>query len=495
MIAFVKLLQPVFIISFVVLIIMLGAGILNVWQKIIIEILQQKLFVTISMELARRIPRLNLKFLDHYHGPELADRFFDLLVVEKTVCNLLVYGINLSLQIIIGMFLLLFYHPLLLAFDLILLLGLSIIIYIPYHKALKTAYRECEIKHNVATWLENIMHSALFFKLGKNSEFALGQMDNLIADYLRVRNQHFKMLITHVGGLYSLSAIAASLLLGLGGYLVIQNQLSLGQLVAAEIVIGGLIYSFNQIGSLLSYYYDFRAGLRKVDSLLELPSEIPTQIKGFNTLPFLQTTFRLEFVNFHLNNREAVTPIHKAVSPGNPLLIIGENGRGKSQWLNILLGITTNYEGEIKLNDVECSSNLFFELRENTALVRKINIFTGTIYENLVLSDHEIELPILYSVLEMLGLADKIISLPKDIHTPLTENEGILTRTEQMKLMFARAILAKPKLFLVDSGLDDLDDTSIEKIISLLLQQENMTLIVTSSRTALIDFFPNYVVI
>jgi ABC-type bacteriocin/lantibiotic exporter with double-glycine peptidase domain len=493
MIAFVKLLQPVFVISFVVFVIMIGAGVLNIWQKIVIEVLQQKLFVNISLDLTYRIPRLHLKSLDKYHGPELADRFFDLMVVEKSIAKLLVYGINISLQIVIGMFLLLIYHPILMGFDLLLLLGLGLTLYFPYRKALDSAYDECMIKHQVATWLEGIMHHALFFKLGKHSNFAIQQMDTLLVDYLRVRNQHCKMLIAHGSGLYALSAIAASLLLGIGGYLVIKNQLSLGQLVAAEIVVGGLIYAFAQLGTLLSDYYDLRASLAKVDTLLALPNEVPPQTKGLNTLPLSQASLTLDFINFQVNS--SMTPAHKKASPDDPLLIFGGNGRGKSNWINVLLGISTDYAGEIKINGIEGSPNLFFELREKIALLRKTNIFIGTIYENLVLSDSTIELRTIYAVLDALGLADKIAALPKDIHTPLTENESLFTRSEQEKLMFARAILSKPELFLIDAGFDNMDDDSIERILSLLFKQENMTLIVTSNRENLLIHFPNHVML
>ena len=501
MIAFTKLMQPVLTISIIVFIVMIGVGLLNIWLAIVIETLQQKLVVKVGLDLAYRLPRLDcqeLSNLNRSHGPDLVNRFFDLIAVKKALSKLMVYGVNLVLQVLMGMILLLFYHPLLLAFNIFLLAALALTLYFPYHTALETAHEECLKKHEIAAWLQELIKNEPLFKLGTNSEFALQETDRRLVSFLKARNSHFRALLEHMSSLYFIAAMASGLLLGLGGYLVIKNQLSLGQLVAAEIVLGALIYAFDQISALLSDYYDLRAGTDEVDGVMILPIETPIEKSGFNALPASYKELTLDFINFSSLSTEYASDhprINATASADQPLLIVGQNGHGKSRWINALLGLTTNYTGEIKINHLSCNPSVFLELRQYTALIRDPELFDGSIYENLTLANPSVELETIYNLLECVGLADTIINLPQNIHTKCTNHRLSFTQSDLIKLMFVRAIIAKPKLLLVDCGFDDLDVDEAKRVLKLIATQKHITLIATSNQDYLIPLFPNKVVL
>ncbi|WP_244946943.1 ABC transporter transmembrane domain-containing protein [Legionella israelensis] len=273
LIAFGKLLRPVLTLSLIVFIFMLALGALNVWQIIIAEVIQQKLMVKISLNLTNQYNHLSLSNFSAHYGPELVNRFFEIVTIKKSLANLLIYGINLSLQVFFGLILLLIYHPLFLVFDAIVILGVLIVIFVPYRKAIESAKKECIEKHNVGAWLEEILINRFLFRFNLYHRFVTQQTDKRLVSFLKARNLHFKQLVKHQIGFNFLSALVSSLLLGVGGYLVINDQLSLGQLAAAEIVLGALIYSFKRFGALLENYYDMIASENKIESVINLPIE------------------------------------------------------------------------------------------------------------------------------------------------------------------------------------------------------------------------------
>ncbi|MBX9704290.1 MAG: hypothetical protein K2X39_09080 [Silvanigrellaceae bacterium] len=273
LVAFGKLLQPVIFLSIMVFVLMAGMGALSIWQTVLIEIIQQKLMVRISLNLAKHFTHLSPTIFSTHNGPELVNRYFEIAVINKALASLLMYGITLSLQMFFGLILLLFYHPVFLLFDGFILISLLLIIFVPYRIALDSAQRECAQKHVIGSWLEEILINRYLFKFNEYPRYVVEQTDEKLVCFLKARNQHFKQLIKHQIGLYALAALATSLLLGLGGYLIINNQLSLGQLVASEIVLGTLIYGFKRLGSLLESYYDLVASAGKIDVALNLPLE------------------------------------------------------------------------------------------------------------------------------------------------------------------------------------------------------------------------------
>ncbi len=262
----------------VVLLISLGlAALLRLLQDVVVEYLQQRIFVRVVADLAYRLPRIDIVAFDRQHGPELVNRFFDVLTVQKAGAILLLDGVAVALQIAIGLVLLAFYHWFLLAFDLILIGGLFVLVLLGYG-AIGSAIRESRAKYAVASWIEEIARHALAFKLGGGPQLARERADQLARQYLLARQSHFRIVLRQVSFALLLQVLASTALLGLGGYLVIEGQLTLGQLVAGEIVVSLVVASFTKLGKYLESYYDLLAAMEKLGHLTDLPLERDTGV-------------------------------------------------------------------------------------------------------------------------------------------------------------------------------------------------------------------------
>lgn len=453
LIAFGKLLQPVVTLGIIALVLMIGLGALNVWQTIIIEVIQQKLMVKISLKLTRQFTHLSLNNFSSHHGPELVNRFFEVVTINKALSSLLLYGVNLSLQLFFGLILLLFYHPLFLIFDGFILVSIILIFFLPYRKGLASAEKECAEKHQIGAWLEELLINRFLFRFNRYHDYAIQQTDKRLVSFLKARNMHFKQLIKHQIGFYLLSAIASSLLLVLGGYLVINNQLSLGQLVAAEIVLSALIYTFKRFGVLLENYYGLVASEHKIDTLLNLPTELVKTELSELVIPIKNITIVTE-------NQEKASSI-----PANPLVICLNETQKRTSFTDFILGFKNSTNLTVYINDTPCHEEQRRALRKHTILLRDKEWFAGSIYDNLRLNQPSFSVQQLKELLKSFGLMDKIMSQPDGLKCIIFDWEQVFTELELIQLMIVRAVLAKPELIIIDRVFDRLTTKNIELLL------------------------------
>lgn len=506
LIAFGKLLQPVLTLSLLVLLLMVALGALNVWQSIIIEIIQQKIMVKISLSLTRQFTHLSLTNFSTHHGPELVNRFFEVVTINKALASLLLYGINLSLQLFFGLTLLLFYHPLFLLFDGFILISIFIIIYIPYRRGLSSAESECAEKHHIGAWLEELLTNRFLFRFNHYHNYATQQTDRRLVHFLKARNLHFRQLIKHQIGFYLLSALASSLLLGLGGYLVINDQLSLGQLVAAEIVLSALIYAFKRFSVLLENYYDLIASEHKIDAVLNLPSEIIKTELSELIIPIkditiltqssaLETAFSLDSKDL---SREIATPQQPKTASctlKNPLVVCVNEAQRQEGFANFVLGFENNNNLMVYINDTLCNEEYRRSLRQHALLLRDKEWFAGSIYDNLRLNQQSFPIQRLKELLKVFGLMDKIMSQPDGLKSIIYDWDEVFTEQELIQLMVIRAILAEPELIVIDRVFDKLSAKDIELLFTHLVMLENSLLMIVTQYPNLIPLTNRLVIL
>lgn len=338
----------------------------------------------------------------------------------------------------------------------------------PYRKGLASAEKECTEKHQIGAWLEELLTNRFLFRFNRYHRYAILQTDRRLVHFLKARNTHFRQLIKHQIGFYLLSAIASSLLLGLGGYLVINNQLSLGQLVAAEIVLGALIYAFKRFGVLLENYYDLLASEHKIDLVLNLPTE-------------LVNTELSELIN-PIKHIMLVTKEQEkgSSSPGNPLVICFNETRNQESLADCILGFKNNLDLSVYINQTLCHQEYRRSLREHTLLLRDKDWFVGSIYDNLRLNQASFRIQQLKELLKSFGLMDKIMSQPHGLKSMIYDWEQVFTELELIQLMVIRALIAKPKLLIIDSLFDRLTRNEIELLLSHLGElNETLLIIIT----------------
>ena len=165
------------------------AGLLTVMQLTVTETIQRRIFSRSAFDLAYRIPRLRLDNLNTYYAPELVNRFFDTLTLQKGIPKILVDFSTAILQIVFGLLLISFYHPLFFFFGAILIVILILIFRFTGPGGLSTSLQESSYKYKVAHWLEELARSVTTFKLAGGASLSLKRTDDLVCQYLDRRKK------------------------------------------------------------------------------------------------------------------------------------------------------------------------------------------------------------------------------------------------------------------------------------------------------------------
>jgi len=490
-IAFGSLLQPLVVLTLFVLVALGFSSVMNGFRVFTVEIIQRRLFVRVTTDFALRLVRVKTETFDRLYGPELVNRFFDVVTVQKSAAALLMDGLSLVMQTALGMILLAVYHPLLLAFDIFLLLAMALIIFVFGRGAVPSAIKESKAKYAIAAWLEEIAAHVPVFKSTSGGAYALGQIDWLAKEYLTRRKAHFRVVMGQIAGSLALQAVASALLLGIGGFLVMQGQLTLGQLVAAELIVTTVVSGFSKFGKKLETYYDMLAALDKLGQVIDLPLER----SGFArpSRSDAPASVRLTDVSLGPSSGEpALDRISMRVEPGERIAVAGPSGSGKSALARILGGLRTAESGVLLADGLDTRDLSPSEFRENAALVSDADVISATIERNVSLGRGDVGLEQVGEALEQVGLLEETLALPEGLQTKLSGGGAPLTNAQAERLVLARAITGKPRLLIVDGVLDRVaDSTVLESICRTLFDRgAPWTLICITNRpdlTALCD--------
>ncbi len=485
-VAFGRLLQPVVILALMLLAVLSFSAALRALQTYVVEIIQQRLFARVSADLSYRLPRAEIDSLDGQSGRELVNRFFDVVTVQKVSAQLLLDGISLVLGALIGMAVLAFYHPWLLGFDVVLLALIAFVILVLGRGAVLTSVKESKMKYRMAAWLEDLVGCPIAFRHSGAAEFALDRADRLTYEYLSARKSHFRVLMRQVIFALGLQAVASTVLLGLGGWLVISGQLTLGQLVAAELIVTVIVGSFAKLGKHMESYYDVLAAVDKLGVLFDLPME---RQDGLLTLPGNRPVEVL-FSGVSYTNRFGQRVLHDVrmvIDSGERLVLTGSSGSGKSQLLDLMFGSRMPSSGHIAINGIDPRDMRPDALRKHVSLARDLEVFAGTVAENVHLERPDVSTNDVRNILEQVGLLDTVLQLPDGLDTHLVVGGFPLTTNQARKLMLARAIVGKPRLLLIDGLLDALPDQDVKWLSALLFDADQpWTLVMVTGRSEII---------
>ncbi len=470
--AMATLLQQLIVLCLALLVSLGLAALLRAVQSVVVEYLQQRVFVRVVADLAYRLPRVDLKAYDRHHGPELVNRFFDVLIVQKAAATLLLDGVAVALQMAIGLLLLAFYHHLLLGFELILIGSLAMIVFVLGRGAVSSAIRESRAKYVVAGWMEEMARHPATFKLHGGPRFAQDRADGHAREYLLARQAHFRVLFRQFAFALALQAIASSALLGLGGYLVIDGQLTLGQLVAAEIVVTLVVASFTKLGKQLESYYDLLAAVDKLGHLMELPMERQTGEAHHARTGGASVKIHNVSFSYEVGSRLVVNGFSLTLLPGERVAIVGPNGAGKSTLIDLLFGSRTPTNGHISIDDSDLREIRLQSLREHIAIVKGIEIFEGTLLDNIRMGREELAIADIRKSLHAVGLLEDVLDLPAGLNTPLGTGGSPLSLGQCERLMLARAIAGQPRLLILDETLDDMDQEVRQQVMPAILGKD-----------------------
>jgi ATP-binding cassette, subfamily B, bacterial len=477
-IAFGALFQPLLVLTLILFVLMTFSNTLAAWQFYVVEMLQRRLFVRLFGTAANNLQQTDFAAHDSHYLPELSNRFFDVVTLQKTAAVMLLESLGYVLQTLIGMLLLAFYHPILLAFDLFLITMLILIIFVMGKHGVSTAIEQSKAKYAAAAWLENIAGNPLLGKSTHTQNFFRQRTEQIAVDYLYACTQHFRILARQNIAALALHAVANTLLLGLGGWMVIERQLSLGQLIAAELVVNAMLYGLTRLGKILDNFYELLTSIDKIGHLLDLPQE-----KELGTSPAVKTSaYRVVLDNVSLPQSPQLDTLHHLnlqITPGERLVISSGTQRGSV--LDLLYGLRSPTSGSVSLDNQDLRDLNVGLLRDTIALVREPETIPGTIAENVHMG-RPLDLHAIQQALQQVGLLEFITDLPMGLNTPLGLQGAPLSREQCLRLSLARALSQNPRLLMLDQVLDHIDSNYLPRLLDYLVADESPWTLVISSQ-------------
>lgn len=458
-------------------------GILSLMQLRITENLQQKIFIRSSFEFAARLPKI--RFSERYseYPPEVANRFFDTMSIQKGTSKLLIDFSAALLQIIFGLILLSLYHPFFIVFGIALFVLLYVIFKFSYHPGLKTSMKESKLKYKVAGWLQEIARNSFSFKRVQHADFALAKNDYITADYLQHREQHFNILKRQFIQLIFFKILITASLLSIGGYLVISQKMNIGQFVAAEIIILLVISSVEKIVLGLETFYDVLTSVEKIGEVTDM--EIETDVPA----PALSCYTGIELAAEKLGFKypEQQTPILEnisfKISQGEKIVLDGPNGSGKTTLMRILAGLIQPTTGTFFINDDTFRKIDLHHYRMHvSSIIHGETPFQGTMMENLTFRDSNVEEEEIRKALEAVHLTDYVKTLTNGLETMVNPEGRQLSSSNAQKILLARSIVTRPLILFLEDPTDTMDAEAAREIIDYIMSPSNRWTVLVSSK-------------
>lgn len=446
-----------------VMLVMVGltfTGILRLMQLSIMEHLQRRIFTSSAIEFAVRIPRLNLEMLRREHLPELVNRFFDTLTLQKGMPKLLIDGSAAVLQIFFSLLLLSFYHASFVLFSVLLMFLLAVMFYWTGPMGIESSLKESKYKYRLAYWLEELGRVATTFKLAGSTPLPLQRADNLTVEYLNARSKHWRVLVWQFAGSITFRVLVIGGFLILGSMLVMENQLNIGQFVASEILVLFVVESVEKLIMLHETGYDVITATEKLAQVSELPVEREDglRVEEFCTDAPLAVEMRNLSYQYDDGDSLVLKDINLKINPGEKVLIAGYHGSGKSTLMQILSVLKRDFQGSLLFNGLPKQNLHLRSLREHIGdISSQEDLFKGDILENITLGNPRITIQRVLEICELVGLSEFIRNHPQGINTELLPGGRNTPGSIVSKILIARAIAAKPKMLVLEQPLGALN--------------------------------------
>ncbi len=439
---------PLFVLSSALFLFLLTSSLLTALREHVVELFGRRFFARMSADIAVRAIFAQNPFFQDDKRADVFNRFFEIPAVQKSAPSLLIGGFTISLQATSGFILVSFYHPMFLAFNLIVIAAIACIWWRWGYAALRSSVGVSHAKYAVAHWLENIGASNGFYKSERHVDFAIDKTDELTRDYIAASRVHFRRTFAQSVSFLLLYALSSAGLLALGGWLVIREQLSLGQLVAAELVLSSIFLGISQFGSYLTTFYALFASVEELALFHEVKQEA---VEGEDNLP---SHGEIVFNSARGQARTGEAVFDMTLPAGARVYV-----RAADQGLQILFTrlLKRHREpdsGAIRIGDVELSSVDGQWLRREIVVLQRPSMVESTIRDYLRLSAPAASIEDVWAALACVGLDQMVASLPRGLDTELTTSGWPLSVKESMMLKLAAALLSPPAVLVLGEVYD-----------------------------------------
>ncbi len=463
---------------------MIVTAVMVVFERQLIDIIQRRLFVTTAFDIVHRIPKIREDAVRNMYIPELVNRFFDVITVQKVVGKFLLEGVGALLMLLTGLLVLFLYHPFFLIYDLIFLAFIPVLVFVLGRGSLTTALGVSNAKYDTAAWLEEVARNQRSIKLDSDPEFSPGRLDGITVRYVDAKARHYRIIARQMLGSYIFKAFATVGILALGGILVLEQAISLGQLVAAEIIIIMIIGAIEKLLTQFDEFYDFAAALYKLQSIGKLASEradgdvVPKLVGG--------GSIELDSVSFTEGTSSVVRNVTLRINAGERVSIVGGSGSGKSTVAKLVLGLLLPTTGHVRVNGIDTKVADLQSLRSHVGyLDPDDSLMPGTVHDNIALgrraSASDVD-----EVLRLCLLDQEVRNLPLGLRTEIVALGANLSYSVRRRILLARVLLSRPSVVIIDSAFQGLEDGLKMRLVESLMENTSTTVVNISFDTDII---------
>lgn len=479
--------SSIYILIGLVIVALIISGVMQIMQLTLVEYLQERLFSKAAFDFTFRIPRIRAEALFKYYPPELLNRFFDIITVQKTLPKILIDITAAVIQIIFGLLLLAAYHPLFIGLSFVTIILFYIITRFYGKSTLNANIIKSKYKYKIAQWLQDVARLHYSFKVSGSNRFPLEKTQKLVSSYLKYRKKYFdSLLIVFYNAVFFKALITGGLLI-IGTYLVIDRQITIGQFVASEIVIVLVVGSIEKILLSVDSVFDLLTAVDKLGQVTDMPLETNNGIikhLKFSETPIGLKTKGLTFKFDDMDNA-TINQLDLEVESNMNICIAGTNSSGKETLLNVLAGIYTSFKGSITFNGISLRDIERDHLHETIERnVSSEGIFDGTLLENISMNRSNVTLEDVYWVLEKLELLEPISQLRDGLQTQMISGGRRFSTSFITKITLARCIVNRPKLLMISSCYEHFDTSYLNGFLAFITDKSQpWTLITVSNDT------------
>ncbi len=461
-------------------------GYFQVSQMKIIEKIEQQLYVRYAFQYAYILPRLDIKATENYYRPELMNRYFDIMILQKGISKLLLDVPTATIQILAGLLLLTLYHPLFIFFGILVVLVIVLILYLSGNRGVETSLQESKHKYKMAAHLQQVALNAVDYKFFREN-FNLGKADKNITAYLKSRTNHFKVLLLQYWSLVYLKVFIIAAMLIAGAVLLFGQQLNIGQFIAAEIIIILVINSVEKLIINLEQVYDVITAVEKINEVTTLPVEAeeqtifePGDMQGVHI-----EVNKLSF-SYEGKNDSVLKDISFELQAGERMAINGGSGSGKSTLLKLVAGIFKADKGTVLINGLPVHKYSLLSLRNNTGLMlQSSGLFDGTLMEN-ILCGRDIPYSTISRLADITGLKNFVEKHKDGYDMRIYPGKYDLQDETVNRILLVRALAGKSKLLLIDYP-STCDSEVTRQVLEYIDREMNGTTVIIVSEQATVQ--------
>lgn len=457
------------------------SGVLNIYQLRITENLQQRIFTRSAFEFSERIPKMKMEILLKRYTPEITNRFFDTLTIQKGLSKILIDSSAAILQIVFGLILLSFYHSFFIFLGLVLILLLTVIIRVTSKKAFNSSMEESTYKYRIANWLDEITQARLSFKMAGFSLLNLNQTNKLVNNYLSAREKHFKILVQQYGYLIVFKVVIALALLIVGGLLVLNQQMNIGQFVAAEIIILLILNSVEKLILSLEIFYDVFTSIEKIGQVTDLPIEKVSGEKFENATNGID--LKISDLSYSFSNYQSpiLEDISISIKSNERVCFVSDSSLSTNVLFCLISGMYDFQKGTISFNDIPISNLDKSSYRDQIGtLLSQDQFVNASIYENIAFGREEVDLKLVVQIASGLGIGVFVDQITEKYNAIINPERNMLPADVATRILFARAIASNPNLLLMEDPTSGMNESQTKFMAEKIKNLSNTTILMSS---------------